>query len=80
MQYICDNYTCHSNSLKMHAPSTNGVAYDTTFNHITVKKLHPTFGAEISGVDFSAPLPDDVFFDILAAITKVCLSLPFPFA
>ncbi|RDL38139.1 Uncharacterized protein BP5553_05572 [Venustampulla echinocandica] len=50
----------------MHATSPNG----STFNHITVKELHPTFGAEISGVDFSAPLTEEVFAEILAAITK----------
>jgi alpha-ketoglutarate-dependent 2,4-dichlorophenoxyacetate dioxygenase len=41
------------------------------YKHIQVKELHPTFGAEVFGVDFSQPVPDDVFDDILAAITKV---------
>lgn len=41
------------------------------YKHIQVKELHPTFGAEVFGVDFSQPVPDDVFEDILAAITKV---------
>lgn len=40
------------------------------FKHIVVRKLHPTFGAEIQGVDFSSPLSDDVFGEIYAAITK----------
>lgn len=44
-----------------------------TFQHITVKELHPTFVAEISGVDFSADkIPDDIFQEILAAVNKVC--------
>jgi alpha-ketoglutarate-dependent 2,4-dichlorophenoxyacetate dioxygenase len=42
-----------------------------TFQHITVTELHPTFGAEVSGVDFSRPVEDDVFQEILAAINKV---------
>lgn len=41
------------------------------YKHIQVKELHPTFGAEVFGVDFSQPVPDDVFADILAAIAKV---------
>jgi alpha-ketoglutarate-dependent 2,4-dichlorophenoxyacetate dioxygenase len=45
---------------------TNG-----TTSHIRVRPLHPTFGAEISGVDFSSPLSDEVFKDIYDAITKV---------
>ncbi|KAJ5820440.1 alpha-ketoglutarate-dependent 2-4-dichlorophenoxyacetate dioxygenase [Penicillium riverlandense] len=46
-----------------------------TFQHITVTELHPTFGAEVSGVDFSRPVEDDVFQEILAAINKygVCV-------
>lgn len=41
------------------------------FSHIKVKKLHPTFAAEISGVDFSEPLTDGVFAEIQRAIAKV---------
>jgi alpha-ketoglutarate-dependent 2,4-dichlorophenoxyacetate dioxygenase len=41
------------------------------FEHISVKELHPTFGAEITGVDFSGPVSGPVFEEILAAITKV---------
>ncbi|KAF6824375.1 alpha-ketoglutarate-dependent 2 [Colletotrichum plurivorum] len=32
--------------------------------------LHPTFAAEVRGVDFTKPIPDDVFEEIQAAITK----------
>lgn len=35
--------------------------------------LHPTFAAEVHGVDFTKPIPDDVFEEIKAAITKVRL-------
>lgn len=42
-----------------------------TTNYITIKELHPTFGAEVSGIDFSAPVPDEDFQDTLAAVTKV---------
>lgn len=44
---------------------------ETAFEKISVRKLHPTFGAQISGVDFSSPLSDEVFAEVLAAITKV---------
>jgi alpha-ketoglutarate-dependent 2,4-dichlorophenoxyacetate dioxygenase len=44
------------------------------YKNIQIKELHPTFGAEILGVDFSKPVPDDVFDEILAAITKVGVS------
>ncbi|KAL2004712.1 hypothetical protein VTN00DRAFT_3240 [Thermoascus crustaceus] len=52
-----------------------GIAKEPVFNLITVKELHLTFGAEISGVDFSKEVPDDVFQEILAAITRygVCV-------
>ncbi|KAI9924170.1 hypothetical protein ASPWEDRAFT_70280 [Aspergillus wentii DTO 134E9] len=40
-----------------------------SFQHITVKELHPTFAAEIHGVDFNA-INDEVFAEILDAVTK----------
>jgi alpha-ketoglutarate-dependent 2,4-dichlorophenoxyacetate dioxygenase len=48
-------------------PSTD----DTDFKNIKIQKLHKTFGAQISGVDFSSPISDEIFDEILAAITKV---------
>lgn len=50
---------------------------DNEFNHITIKELHPSFTAEIGGVDFSKPIPDDVFAEILAASAKVLPSSPY---
>lgn len=44
---------------------------ETEFKTLRFKKLHPTFAAEVDGVDFSAPIPDDVFHEILAASAKV---------
>lgn len=38
---------------------------------IQIKELHPTFGAEIIGVDFSQPISDEVFSKIHDAMTKV---------
>lgn len=38
---------------------------------VTVEQLHPTFSAQINGVDFSKPVPADTFQDIYDAITKV---------
>ncbi|TVY73361.1 Alpha-ketoglutarate-dependent 2,4-dichlorophenoxyacetate dioxygenase [Lachnellula suecica] len=37
---------------------------------MSVKPLHPTFGAEICGIDFSKPIADDVFQDIRRASAK----------
>ncbi|OAP64707.1 hypothetical protein AYL99_00679 [Fonsecaea erecta] len=34
---------------------------ESDFYNITVKKLHPTFAAQISGVDFSQPLSEETF-------------------
>jgi alpha-ketoglutarate-dependent 2,4-dichlorophenoxyacetate dioxygenase len=43
---------------------------ETAFKTITVKPLHPTFAAEIAGVDFSN-LSDETFSEIRAALAKV---------
>lgn len=51
----------------MCALATKGSSY----KHITVKSLHPTFGAEIGGVDFSKPVADEIFDEIRAAARKV---------
>ncbi|GAD93945.1 conserved hypothetical protein [Paecilomyces variotii No. 5] len=52
-----------------------GITAQPSLKLINVKELHPTFGAEISGIDFSKPVDDDVFQEVLAAITKygVCV-------
>lgn len=44
---------------------------ETHFAHIKAKPLHATFAAEIQGVDFSGPVADIVFEEILQALTKV---------
>lgn len=49
------------------------MAINEVFKHITVKEIHPTFAAEVGGIDFSSPIADDVFAEILAAMTKVRL-------
>ncbi|KAK3321481.1 alpha-ketoglutarate-dependent 2,4-dichlorophenoxyacetate dioxygenase [Cercophora scortea] len=47
-----------------------GVLTQTTpFKTITVKELHPTFGAEVSGVDFENST-DEQFDEIVAAMAK----------
>ena len=51
-----------------------GVVEAAKFSHITITKLHPTFGAEISGVDFSRTIEAEVFQEILTAINKVSRS------
>ena len=45
--------------------------YANAYKHIQIKELHPTFGAEVFGVDFSKEVPDEVFGDVLVAIAKV---------
>lgn len=42
-----------------------------SFRLIEVTELHPTFGAEIVGIDFSQPVCNEIFKEVLAAITKV---------
>lgn len=51
---------------------------EPTFAHISVKPLHPTFAAEISGIDFKSPLSDDTFKEVYQAVTKACLRIFFP--
>lgn len=41
------------------------------FDHIQIKELAPTFGAEVLGVDFSKPVPPEVFAEVHRAITQV---------
>ncbi|GKT40685.1 alpha-ketoglutarate-dependent 2,4-dichlorophenoxyacetate dioxygenase [Colletotrichum spaethianum] len=41
-----------------------------SLSKLQVVELHPYFGAEISGVDVSKPIPNDVFEDILALSAK----------
>lgn len=55
------------------------VTPETEFKTLKIKKLHPTFAAEIEGVDFSRPIPDDVFREILAASAKVLPMQPIVF-
>lgn len=52
-----------------------GLKESPPFSHISIAELHSTFGAEISGVDFSQPVESHVFEEILAAISKVGDSL-----
>lgn len=46
------------------------VTQDGPFKTITIKELHPTFGAEISGCDFEN-MTDEQFAEIKAAMAKV---------
>lgn len=48
-----------------------GLLQEPQFKHITVKEIGPTFAAEVEGVDFSHEIPQEVFDEIVAAITKV---------
>ncbi len=57
-----------------------GLLQETTFRTIEVTELHPTFGAEIRGVDF-VNLSDEQLAETKAAMAKVrgceaCLSYP----
>jgi hypothetical protein len=50
-------------------------AAEQEFKTIQIQKLHPTFGAELSGINYSKPIPDDIFQEIRDASAKVCASL-----
>jgi alpha-ketoglutarate-dependent 2,4-dichlorophenoxyacetate dioxygenase len=53
-----------------------GRIQEPQFQPITVKEIGPTFAAEVEGVDFSQEIPQEVFDEILGAITEVsCLFL-----
>jgi alpha-ketoglutarate-dependent 2,4-dichlorophenoxyacetate dioxygenase len=47
-----------------------GRVQESPYNRIPGKELHPTFGAEISGIDFSQPIDDETFHEVLEAISK----------
>lgn len=47
------------------------VPSSSIFNHISVKPLHPTFGAEIRDLDFRSDLNDEVYEEIIRCVTKV---------
>lgn len=51
-----------------------GLLQQPAFKTITVKQLHPTFGAEIQGVDFDN-LSDEQFDEVKAALAKVSTAL-----
>lgn len=44
---------------------------------LSIKELHPTFGAEISGFDFSQNIADDVFEEVLNVMAQVGLQPSF---
>ena len=44
---------------------------DDWFKHLKNDEQHPTFAAEIEGVDFSKDISNDVFAEILAASERV---------
>lgn len=46
----------------------------SSFETITVKELHPTFAAEVQGVNFK-DLSDKQFDEVVAALAKVCPSV-----
>lgn len=48
-----------------------GLVQESPFKTITVKELHPTFGAEIEGAKFD-DTTDEQFEEIKAALAKVC--------
>ena len=48
---------------------------DPPYKTLSVKELHPTFGAEVHGVDFSKPISEEVFEEVLAVMAKVQIIL-----
>jgi hypothetical protein len=55
-----------------------GLVQELEFKSFTIKKLHPTFVAEIEGIDFSQPISDESFREILDALAKVDSLPPSP--
>jgi hypothetical protein len=53
-----------------------GLIQEPHFEHITIKEIGPTFAAEVEGVDLSQEIPQEVFDEILKAISKVSWLLP----
>ena len=50
-----------------------GLLQETPFRTITVKELHPTFAAQVEGVNFEE-LTDEQLGEIVAAMAKVRMS------
>ena len=48
---------------------------DTPFETISIKELHPTYGAEVIGANFQN-MSDKQFTEIRAAMAKVPLIIP----
>jgi hypothetical protein len=48
---------------------------DDPFPDLSFLELHPTFGAEVEGVDFSRPISEGLFQQILAASVKASTML-----
>ena len=46
-------------------------ATEPDYKLINVQAIHPTFAADVTGVDFSAPVSPEVFQEILKAIATV---------
>lgn len=44
-----------------------------SFQKIQVEELHPTYGAVLSGIDFTKPIDEDTFEEISTAAKKVSL-------
>lgn len=44
-------------------------------SQLKVTPLHPTFAAELSGVDFTKPVPPETYDEIRKIVDKVCLTL-----
>ena len=53
-----------------------GYTEEPEFKTISIKELHPTFAAEVEGVNFQN-LSDEQFNEIFAAMAKVSLRCPF---
>lgn len=47
-----------------------GLIQENQFKTLTVRELHPTFAAEVSGVNFN-DVPEEQFSEILEAMAKV---------
>lgn len=67
---ICSRYShiyVHPNKTRLKMP---GIIQEPSPEGLTIKELHPSFGAEIEGVDFEN-LSEAQFVEIKSAMAKV---------
>lgn len=65
------HWTITLSYILFHPPPNRNMPHKDV-SELVVNELHPTFAAELHGVDFSSEISPEVFDEIYQAITKVC--------